>query len=58
MVAVMVPLPGEEWRVDLAVQVEKDVDAGKYIHHRPRGKQSRLGFSKLWQSPNLTRLMT
>jgi len=57
MVAVMVPLPGKERRVDLAVQVEKEVNAGKYIHHRPRGKQPRLGFSKLWQSPNLTRLI-
>tara|TARA_B100001175_G_C19190846_1_gene486662 strand:- start:208 stop:420 length:213 start_codon:yes stop_codon:yes gene_type:complete len=38
MVAVMVPLPDKERRVDLAVQVEKGVDAGKYIHHRPRGK--------------------
>ena len=57
MVAVMGPLPGKERRVDLAVQVEEEVDAGKYIHHRPRVKQPRLGFSKLWQSPNLTRLI-
>ena len=59
IVAVMVPLPGKERRVGLAVQVqvEEEVDAGKYIHHRPRGKQPRLGFSKLWQSPNLTRLI-
>ena len=59
IVAVMVPLPGKERRVGLAVQVqvEEEVDAGKYIHHRPRVKQPRLGFSKLWQSPNLTRLI-
>ena len=31
MVAVMGPLPGKERRVDLAVQVEEEVDAGKYI---------------------------
>ena len=59
MVAVMVPSPGKERRVGLAVQVqvEEEVDAGKYIHHRPRVKQPGLGFSKLWQSPNLTRLI-
>lgn len=59
IVALMVPLPGKERRVGLAVQVqvEEEVDAGKYIHHRPRVKQPRLGFSKLWQSPNLTRLI-
>ena len=31
MVAVMGPLPGKDRRVDLAVQVEEEVDAGKYI---------------------------
>ena len=44
IVAVMVPLPGKERRVGLAVQVqvEEEVDAGKYIHHRPPGQATKI----------------